>query len=476
MPKMQIPSKLKPLVTKKKRFKIIIGGRGGAKSMTVSDIMLMKAQTESAKVLCLREFQASIDDSVFSVLSSEIERLEITGYEIQQNRILHNGEDAFKFAGMARNPESIKSKHGFKYAWIEEAQTVSDRSLKLLTPTIREDDSEIWMTANPRFSADPFSMRFIKPFEKELIRDGYYEDDLHLIIVINHGDNPWFPAELEKERLYDKGAMSAAEYAHVWDGAFYDSVQGAIIPQEWFDAAIDAHKTLGFEGRGAKVASHDPSDEGADAKGYALRHGSVVLDVREMLNMDVNDGCDAATELAIQQGADTFVWDCDGLGVTLKRQIRDTFEGKHCDYQMFKGSESVERPDDIYLPDESAEHDKDKRKTNKQTFRNKRAQYYWRLRDRFRNTYLAIVKGNYIAPCDMISLSSDIECMEQLRSEVCRIPKKPNNNGLIQIMSKPDMAKLEIPSPNMADALMMSMIEPKPVAEAVTLNFKSMRL
>ena len=127
------------------------------------------------------------------------------------------------------------------------------------------------------------------------------------------------------------------------------------------------------------------------------------------------------------------------------------------DYFMFKGSEGVEDPELPYT-----EGGSNRNKSNKDTFFNKRSQYWWRLRDRFYNTYLAVEKGEYINPEDMISLSSKIEVLDQLRSEVCRIPIKRNNTGRLQVMSKIDMAKkpYQIPSPNMGDALMMAMYKP----------------
>ena len=129
------------------------------------------------------------------------------------------------------------------------------------------------------------------------------------------------------------------------------------------------------------------------------------------------------------------------------------------DVEMFKGSEGVDNPNDIYQPDSLI--DKTNAKTNEQTFRNKRAQYYWYLRDRFYRTYLAITRPDmrYQDPETLISISSEIDCINRVRSEVCRVPKKYNANGLIQIMSKEDMKKLKppIPSPNLADCLMMNM-------------------
>lgn len=464
MPEMTLPSKLLPLINKPKRFKIVIGGRGSGKSQSVGDICLMDAQTRGIKTACFREYQARMDDSVYALLAGEIGRLGLEGFKVQSDAIQYNGQDAFKFMGLARNPESVKSMYGFERFWVEEAQSISADSLKTLTPTLRAEDSEIWMTANPRSIADPFSQRFIKPFEKQLRSEGYYEDDIHMIIWINYTDNFWFPAVLEKDRVYDKANLTTALYRHIWLGEFYDEVEDTIIPVDWFESAIDSHVKLGWKAEGAVIASHDPSDTGGDSKGYAVRHGNVVLNVNEMVTGEAAEGMDWALDLALRDRADYFVWDCDGLGVSLKRQVDAALEHKKIDYVMYKGSESPEDADQPY-----SDGGTQRAKSNRDTFANKRAQYYWRLRDRFEATHRAVSKGEYINPDEMISLSSGIAKLDQLRSEVCRIPLKRTNTGKIQIMSKIEMAKkpYQIASPNMGDALMMSMYRPKPKMEAV---------
>lgn len=477
MPIMKIAKPLLPFMQKKKRFKIAIGGRGSTKSMTIADLCLMDAQTNGIKTACFREYQNTIDDSVLALLTAEVERLDLDGFVCQKNAILCNGEEMFKFRGMARNPEGIKSMHGFKRAWVEEAQTMSYHSLRALTPTIREADSEIWMSANLRSMADPFSQRFFKPFEKELRRDGYYEDDLHLIVWINYTDSPFFPAVLEQERAFDESHLSRAEYAHVWLGETYDEVMGSIIPVEWFDAAIDAHLKLGFKEEGQIFAAFDPSDNRGDAQGFACRHGSVFLDICEYTEGDVNQGTDWALERSLRLKADHFTWDVGGMGTGLKQQVANRLAGTRCEYHPFNGAETADLPDSIYQPVEG--EDCKQRRSNKETFINKRAQGYYRLADRFERTYLAvqrIEKGQppiRFNPDECISLSSEIKVLDQLRSELCRIPKKPNNNGKKQIMTKLEMSKkpYELPSPNMADCMMMDEFTLPEKIEIKPLNF-----
>ena len=462
MPRAELPSPLWRLLKSKARLKVAIGGRSSGKSEGVARIMHSKAQTERADILCGRELQNSIDDSVHKLLSQLVDKLGIEGIEILDKKMDYIGGGGFRFKGFARNSAAVKSAQGFKYSWIEEAQDLSGQSLDDLLPTIRAMDSELWFTGNPQSSKDPFSQRFIVPFTKELERQGYYEDEMHCIVLCNWRDNPWH-GELEQQRLWDYENLPRAKYDHIWEGAFNDSVDNAIIQAEWFDAAIDAHVKLGFKPRGVKMVSHDPSDSG-DPRAFVYRHGSVILDVQENTADDVNDACDWATDYAVSVGADVFIWDADGLGLTLKRQVNAALGEKKMDIIMFKGSETPDKPDEVYQPDERIV--KFEAKNNKETFRNKRSQYYWRLRDRFYSTYRAVVKGEYVDPDEMISISSDIECMAKFRSEVCRIPKKSSGTGFIQIMTKKEMKdRYKIDSPNLADSVMMSMEIPEIVKQ-----------
>lgn len=457
MPSLQIPRKLEKILTTKARIIVVIGGRSSGKSEGVARLLLMKAQTEGADILCGREYQNSIDDSVHKLLVTLIKRLSVDGVSNTDKKIDFNTGGGFRYKGFARNSSAVKSAQDFKYSWVEEAQDLSADSIRDLLPTIRAKGSKLIFTGNPQASNDPFSERFITPFLGDILKDGYYEDDMHLVLMVNWRDNPWH-GELETQRRWDYDHLSRAEYDHIWEGAFNDDVENSIIKSEWFDAAIGAHEVLGYKPTGIQVVSHDPSDLGPDPKGLVYRHGSVILDVLENKTGDANDGCDWALDYAIDRQADLFTWDCDGMGVSLKRQVTQAIKGKKIDYYMFKGSEGPSMPGAIYQP--VKDEPRARAKTNKETFFNKRAQNYWKLHDRFYNTYRA-TQGEYVDPDEMISINPDLPCMAQLRSEVCRIPRKPNGNGKIQIMTKKEMKdKYKIKSPNLADSLMMSMEVP----------------
>ena len=464
--------KLERAIKSDKRFVVIIGGRGSMKSVGVVDIMLAGVMDYGDKVYCLREYQESIAESVHSLNKEEIKRLSLDGFTVEQSAIYHESGGELKYRGLARNPESVKSAAGFRRFFSEESANLSANSLKELTPTARnkarfglpnelideETDAlgsvQMWFVANPRSSADPFSDRFIVPFLDEIERNGYYEDDLHLIIKMNYTDNPWFVLSgLEQERLFDYENKPRAVYRHVWEGDFLDDIDNAIIPVEWFDACIDAHIKLGFEPRGQEKMSYDPADSG-DAKAIAIQHGSVVLGCASTETGLIDTATDWALSKCVNVRPDVFTWDADGIGGGLKRQIAEALAGKKIHIVPFKGSFGVDNPDDLYDVIEG-DGEVDGAKTNAEMFANGRAQNYWALRDRMLKTYLAVEKKRHYSSDELISFSSGIIELNNLRTELCRIPRKYVASGRIQIMSKPEMKKMKIKSPNLADAVMM---------------------
>lgn len=477
---LQATEKLTWLLSKPKRVKIAVGGRGSQKSTAVGDFMLMFADCGD-RICCTREFQNSIDDSVHESLRQEIERLGASAnFTVMANEIkAHSGGEIF-YKGLARNITSLKSIHGVNKLWIEEGESVSEKSLRVLTPSIRksaadnvididgEKPPEIWITMNRGSSKDAISKKYLKRAEASLAKTGFYEDDLMMVVEVNWMDNPWFPPELEQERLDDLANLPRAEYDHIWEGKYSDTVDNAIIEPEWFDACIDAHIKLGFDAVGQERVAYDPADCG-DHKAVAYSHGVVIKDVQSTDAGRIDTATDWATSFAIDKKPDTFTWDADGVGLGLKRQITDAFKGKKVVVESFRGSEGADNPKQIYDPINS---EVKKPKTNKDAFLNKRAQYYWMLRDRMLRTYLAVEKEKKaINPDDLISFSSSIEQLQALRSELCRIPRKYNGSGRIQLMSKPEMEKLGIDSPNMGDAVMMLMRPIEVNDEVETINF-----
>lgn len=488
---------LYPVFTKPKRIKIIVGGRGSTKSVGIADYVA--ACLSSGQLwCCARENQNSIEESVHRTLLDEISRLEMSGFDDTKTSITHSSGGRAFYRGLARNITSLKSTlSGIDGLWIEEGEDISDNTLRVLTASVRlnaEDterlldgrkvetqeemdailaDSDVKMpeiiiTMNRGGRTGAIAKKWLERAEPELAKCGYYEDDAVMVVEMNYTDMPkkWFIASgLEVERLDDKEKLSDAAYRHKWHGEYLDHIDNAIIKGEWFDAAIDAHK-LGrlkevFKPNGAIIAAHDPFDDGEDAGGFAARHGSIVKTVQEKKTGEIDQVFDWAAAQAKIYKADWFLWDGDGMGAGLKRQASLAFDGTKCQYKMFKGSLSGRGQDNADKPYMGEYGNKKESATYADTFKNNRAQGYICLAARFYNTYRSVVRGEYVNPDEMISLDSDgIADMKALRSELCRIPRIDNNNGLEQIMSKKDMKSIGIDSQNMGDSVMMLMFMP----------------
>lgn len=201
------------------RYKVMRGGRGSAKSRSAAAALLLQAAAEPHRVLCAREIQKSIKDSVKRLLDDEIKRLGLEGfYESVENEIRGKNGSLFIFAGLRGNSASIKSMEGITRCWVEEAQTISQSSLDDLIPTIRTPNSEIWFTYNPRFDTDPIDTMF-------------KADELPpntILLHVNWQDNPWFPDVLHQEMDYDK-RRDMDKYLHIWEGQYQTSSETRVF-------------------------------------------------------------------------------------------------------------------------------------------------------------------------------------------------------------------------------------------------------
>jgi phage terminase large subunit len=178
-------------------------------------------------VLCTREIQNSIKDSVHKLLSDQVEQLRLGGfYEVLKHEIRGANGSEFIFSGLAdQTAESIKSFEGVDIAWVEEAQGVSKRSWQILIPTIRADNSEIWVSFNPELDSDETYQRFVVNPPRDAV-----------VVRMNYSDNPWFPAVLERERLEALRRESKEDYENIWEGKCKSSVAGALYANEMREA------------------------------------------------------------------------------------------------------------------------------------------------------------------------------------------------------------------------------------------------
>jgi phage terminase large subunit len=200
------------------RYKVAHGGRGGAKSWGFARALLILAGQRKLRVLCARELQVSIADSVHKLLSEQIDALGLGHfYEVQQKAIHGANGSEFIFSGIRSNITKIKSMEGVDIVWVEEAETVSSASWNVLIPTIRKPGSEIWVSFNPSDEKDPTYVRFVKTPPPGAV-----------VVQIGWQDNPWFPEELreEKDYLYSIDPEAAD---HVWGGGCKKNSHAAVL-------------------------------------------------------------------------------------------------------------------------------------------------------------------------------------------------------------------------------------------------------
>lgn len=218
--KVAFPEKLQFLF-KPARYKILYGGRGGAKSWGVARALLIAGTMEPLRIMCAREFQNSILDSVHHLLKTQIEDMGLTAfYNIQNSSIAGRNGTEIVFVGLKNNVSRIKSYEGIDRVWVEEAQTVSKSSWETLIPTIRKEGSEIWATFNPELDTDETYQRFVVEPPKDAV-----------VVKMNWSDNKWFPEVLERERLELK-ERDPDSYRNVWEGECRSTLQGAIYAKE----------------------------------------------------------------------------------------------------------------------------------------------------------------------------------------------------------------------------------------------------
>lgn len=216
----EFPEKLQFLF-QPKRYKILYGGRGGAKSWSIARALLIMGAGNKLRILCAREIQKSIKDSVHQLLRDQIEELGLASfYQVLATEIRGRNGTQFAFTGLRHNATEIKSHEGADICWVEEAQAVSPSSWKVLIPTIRKDGSEIWISYNPDLEDDETHQRFVLHPPKE-----------STVIKVNWSDNPWFPEVLrmEKDELKER---NFDEYLHIWEGNCRESLEGAIYAEE----------------------------------------------------------------------------------------------------------------------------------------------------------------------------------------------------------------------------------------------------
>lgn len=204
------------------RYKVARGGRGSGKSWSFARALLQQAAAKPLRILCTREVQKSIKDSVHKLLCDQIQLMGLgSHYDVLETEIRGRNGSLFIFAGLAQHTvESIKSYEGVDIVWCEEAQAITKRSWDVLIPTIRKEGSEIWISFNPELETDETYQRFVANPPDDCVS-----------ALVNWRDNPWFSQVLEKERLHCQ-KTDPQNYPNIWEGECKPAVEGAIYYEQ----------------------------------------------------------------------------------------------------------------------------------------------------------------------------------------------------------------------------------------------------
>lgn len=261
------------------RYKGAHGGRGSGKSHFFAELAVERCLWKpGTRIVCLREVQKSLKESVKRLVEDKIQALGVgRRFQVQHDQIRTPGNGVILFQGMQdHTAESIKSLEGFDAAYFEEAQTMTERSLEFLRPTIRKPDSELWFSWNRRHPTDPV----------DVLLTGEKPPPDSIVVQANWRDNPFFPAVLEEERLFDQ-EYSPGRYEHIWEGDYEPVAIGAI----WDRATIQQYRVRRAPDIERILVAVDPAvsaDKGSnetgiivcgvgrDSRGYVLDDQSLV--------------------------------------------------------------------------------------------------------------------------------------------------------------------------------------------------------
>lgn len=414
------------------RNRILRGGRASSKSWEFSGRGAQIGQEYKTKFLCVRRFQNKIKESVYTLIKNQIENFGFGGYTTLASEIKHTNGTEFVFYGIERNIDEIRSFEGADVLWIEEAHNLTEEQWDTLEPTIRKAGSEVWISFNPRYMTDFIWQHFIVGSPDDTI-------DRH----INYDENPFISGTMLKiiNKLKEK---DFEKYKHIYLGEPLSDEDQVIIKRSWINAAIDFHLKTDINLSGAKTVGYDVADSGDDLNSTTESDGSIVLYCDEWKGGE-NELRKSAKRVKVQAAKRKakVIYDSIGVGAHTGSTLQDLNYG---DFAGFNAGGKIIKPKKKYEGVKQQEY-----------FSNLKAQAWWMVADRFRNTYDFVVNGNKKYKADeLISISSKINNLEGLTTELTTPYKDFDKAGRVKVESKDDLKKRGVKSPNKADSFIMS--------------------
>lgn len=451
----QLNPNLREFWQTRKPYKLLKGGRFSSKTQDAGGMAAFLARNYSLRFLCIRQFQNRIGDSVYTVIKNKIEQAGWTDeFDIGVSTIKHKEtKSEFLFYGIARNIDDIKGTEDVDICWIEEGEGLTEKQWEVIDPTIRKEGAEVWILWNPRLQAD-----FIQSKLPNLLGDDC------TIKHINYDQNPFLSETARKkaERLKEKDPES---YNHIYKGIPRSDDDKVIIKLSWLNAAVGAHKKLGIEISGDKQSGFDVADSGSDKCAEVHRSGILCtfVDQWQAGEDELMQSCSRVYSNAYKKKAH-IKYDSIGVGATCGskfdelNQERSTENGYQAvRYSKFIAGGGVLNPTDYYIDAE------DESITNKDFFENLKAQSWWDVAQRLKNTFIAVTmheKGedwrSAMSESDLICIDEDIDYLQELINELSTPRRKFSKSGKVMVESKEELEKREIKSPNLADAFIMA--------------------
>lgn len=439
------------------RNRVLYGGRASSKSWDAAGFAIFLACNLKIKVLCARQFQNKIEESVYSLLKLQIERFGLKRqFKILDNKIIHRRTGSeFVFYGLWRHIGEIKSLEGIDICWLEEAHAVTEEQWKVLEPTVRKEGSQFWIIFNPMLSTDFAWRRFVaSPPPGTLTR------------MINYTENP-FLSQTMRDVIAAAKAEDEDEFNHIYLGVPRDDDDNAVIKRSWIMKAIDAHIALGIEPTGRKRLGFDVADGGKDKCASVYAHGQLVswADLWKAREDELLKSATRVWRSAAELEADV-VYDSIGVGAFTGAKLNELNEAEALQAQRdgrrairishtgFNAGGPVFKPEAVYARSHP-------RKTNKDMFANIKAQAWWTVADMLRNTYGVVNDEAKADPADMIFIAGDTPHLSLMIDELCTPKRDFDATGKVKVESKKDLAKANreggpMPSPNLADAFVMN--------------------
>lgn len=443
---MKLNPALKTFWKTKKQIKVLFGGRMSSKTEDTAGVLSFIASHHKVRIACLRRFQNKIDESVYKTLKRKITEDEYLSplFEINSTSIKSTIGSEFVFMGIQRNLEEIKGLDDIDITWIEESEKLTEEQWNLIRPTIlRKEGSFVVLVFNPNVDTDFVYREFVAKKHENV-----------MIMKINYEGNPFLSESAKTLIRIDKEKLDTDEFNNMYLGIPKAENENALIKRAWLYECIDAHKKLNVKVTGQSFIGYDVADSGGDKNALAQRKGILLEHIEQWAGKeDELDKSHIKTFMYAVDKTATINYDSIGVGAGAGSKFRELNESrdKKVIYQKFNAGAKVNNPKKKY---------KNTDNTNEDMFSNLKAQTWWEIADRIKNTYNAVVKGLPIAEDEIISLDGSIECLEDLIIELSTPMRDTDKNGRVKVESKDDLLSRGIKSPNLADAFVMAYAEP----------------